>query len=168
MIAKADVHLDGNDCRRELASQGDANPLVFALLMDRRSLKCRGIEDNTIYGFVNPANACEQPSDGGGIRTAFAEEIEIARGPKEVLGPRQEEHDSLEDVSLGGFRHAQSVQETLDGVPCQDALEIIAVASGVVQQALADRGTVIPEDSVRHCSALRYGRIRSATRSISA
>ena len=85
------------------------------------------------------ADAGEELRDCGGVGVALAEQIEVAGGPEDVLGPGHEQHGALEHVTLGRFRLAEAEEQALDRIAREDPLVVLAMLLGVVEQPRPDR-----------------------------
>ncbi len=67
-------------------------------------------------------------------RLAGTEQIEIAGRPERIGDPGREQHRALEDELVALRRHAEAIQQALDGIARQQDLEIAAGLLGALEQ----------------------------------
>ena len=168
VVPEADVDLDRNSRPCEFADNAQADATVGLCFAHRLDLDSRRIERDAVIGELNTADRGEEIGDRSRLWIAMTEKVEVAGGSKRVLGPSQEEHGALQDIALGRFGLAKPEEEALDRVPGQDALVVVSVSPGVLQEALPNRCACIAPRSSCHCIALTYGAMRLVTRSTAA
>ena len=84
-------------------------------------------------------------ANGGFISGSVGQEVDIPGRPQCLAGPHAEERRALQGESVHLVRGGEAVEEALDGVALEHALEVGPLPAGKVQEALADGRGYVPD-----------------------
>jgi hypothetical protein len=126
-----------------VARDDDAHARVDGVLSDRFTRDALDVEQQAVLGARDSGDLPQDCDEAVHVRAALSEEVEVLRRAVRLAEPLREQRRALEHERLrvGGDR--QAVEQPLDRVPDQEALEVLPVAPRAVQEAGANRGTVV-------------------------
>ena len=99
VIAKADIDLTTGLAPSSRPATIALTPWYFSSSRTGFDVQARGVEDDAVGRHLDLADRGEQGGDGGRTRVALAEQVQIAGGPEDMLGPGHEQHGALEDIA---------------------------------------------------------------------
>ena len=80
---------------------------------------------------------------------AVTQEIEIARAAKRLFEPRQQQHGTLEDETVGVSGLREAIEQALNRIVREDQIEILALLLADPKEAGPNRGPDVLE-RLRH------------------
>jgi hypothetical protein len=108
VVTEADVDAYGDDCPRQLSRQTQLDALILVGFADHFGVQAVRIEPDAILQNLHLADASEKLDGGGRIRVALTEQIQVSGGPQHMLGPRDQQHGTLEHKAIGRLRLAEA------------------------------------------------------------
>ena len=148
-VAEADVDLHGNAGHVDGGREPDADAALIGCAANPADGHVVGAEDDAVGG-GNAAHVLQRRHDVVGSAGALSGEIDVLGWPVERFVPEHEEHGALEHETAAVGGTAETEEESLDGVPPEERLKVLAGLPTPSEQSRADRRADVPEWTFRH------------------